>query len=198
MTNSPNTVGYARVSTGEQDTAAQLDVLKQHGVIKTFHDKAVSGSSAALERPQFKAMLDYLREGDVVVVVRLDRLGRSLKDLIATVNFLQERGIGFRSLTENIDTTTSAGTLVFHLFGALAEFERNLIRDRTIAGLNAARARGRFGGRRDALTPAKKKAVIALYNAETLTVQQIAEQYGVARTTVYKAIKEAKAAEVSE
>src|SRR5664280_2379752 len=137
-------IGYARVSTDDQNADLQKDALKKAGCIKVFTDKA-SGSLAS--RPQLDRMLDQLRPGDVVVVWRLDRLGRSLKNLIALVEGLAEREVGFRSLSESIDTTTANGKLFFSLMGALAEFERDLIRERTMAGLAAARARGRVGGR---------------------------------------------------
>src|SRR6184192_4901132 len=141
-------VGYARISTGEQNAALQLDALKAGGCTRIYTDTA----SGALERrPQLERLLDHLRAGDTLVVWRLDRLGRSLRHLIETVGELAERGVGFRSLRESIDTTTSGGKLLFHIFGALAEFERDLIRERTQAGLAAARARGRKGGRTRAI-----------------------------------------------
>ncbi len=141
-------LGYARVSTLEQTLALQQDALTQAGCERTFTDTA-SGSQDV--RPGLTEALDFARPGDTLVVWRLDRLGRSLRHLIDTVALLQERGIGFKSLQEQIDTTTSGGKLVFHVFGALAEFERDLIRERTQAGLLAARARGRLGGRPRAL-----------------------------------------------
>src|SRR6478735_3970281 len=136
--------GYARVSTQEQDLALQLDALREAGCNKVFEEKA---SGAQRDRPALKAALDYMRAGDTLVVWKLDRLARSLKQLIETVEKFGERGVGLRSLTEAIDTTTAGGKLVFHLFAALAEFERGVIRERTLAGLQAARARGRLGGR---------------------------------------------------
>jgi DNA invertase Pin-like site-specific DNA recombinase len=139
-----NLIGYARVSTTDQKAELQVDALTAAGCDRVFTDKA-SGSLAS--RLQLDRMLDQLRPGDVVVVWRLDRLGRSLKNLIAMVEDLAERGVGFRSLTESIDTTTANGKLFFSIMGALAEFERELIRERTLAGLEAARARGRVGGR---------------------------------------------------
>lgn len=137
-------IGYARVSTQDQTLDLQTDALKRAGCEKIFTDMA---SGAKSERPGLQEAMNHLRAGDMLVVWRLDRLGRSLKHLIATVTNLSDHGIGFKSLQENMDTTTSGGKLVFHIFGALAEFEREVIKERTNAGLRAARARGRFGGR---------------------------------------------------
>src|SRR6266704_1041561 len=139
-------IGYARVSTNEQNLDLQRDALRKAGVTAKhiFTDK-ITGTKE--ERPGLTEALSHLREGDTLVVWRLDRLGRSLKHLIETVTALKQQGIAFKSITENIDTATATGQLVFHIFGALAEFERNLIRERTIAGLESARARGRLGGR---------------------------------------------------
>jgi DNA invertase Pin-like site-specific DNA recombinase len=139
------------------------------------------------DRPQLAAVLEQLLPGDTLVVWRLDRLGRSLRHLIDTVTALDERGVGFRSLQESIDTTTSGGRLVFHLFGALAEFERDLIRDRTIAGLEAARQRGRRGGRPSAMTPAKRRQAERMY-ADKTPVTEIAAVLGVGRATVYRSL----------
>ena len=138
-------IGYARVSTIDQNLALQLDALQKAGCEKIFEDKASGGR---VDRPGLQEALEYARERDTVLVWRLDRLGRSLKHLIEMVTQLNERGVGFRSLQEAIDTTTSGGKLIFQIFGALAEFERNLIQERTQAGLEAARARGRKGGSR--------------------------------------------------
>src|SRR6202045_102196 len=137
-------IGYARVSTSDQTLNLQKDALEHIGCSQIFTD-TISG--ATTERHGLDAALSYVREGDTLVVWRLDRLGRSLKHLIETITTLNNRKIGFKSITENIDTTTSGGKLIFHIFGALAEFERDLIRERTNAGLEAARARGRLGGR---------------------------------------------------
>jgi DNA invertase Pin-like site-specific DNA recombinase len=137
-------VGYARVSTQEQDTALQIDGLKRAGCGRIFAEKA---SGAQRDRPQLAAALDDMRFGDTLVVWKLDRLGRSMKQLIETIEGLKDRGIGFRSLTEAMDTTTAGGALIFTIFASLAEFERSIIRERTRAGLGAARARGRVGGR---------------------------------------------------
>jgi DNA invertase Pin-like site-specific DNA recombinase len=137
-------IGYARVSTQDQTLNLQMDALETIGCTKIFTD-TISGS--ATQRSGLDEVLEYVREGDTLVVWKLDRLGRSLKHLIETITNLNNRNIGFKSITENIDTTTSGGKLIFHIFGALAEFERDIIRERTNAGLQAARARGRIGGR---------------------------------------------------
>ena len=153
-------IGYARVSTDDQDFALQEDALKKAGCKKIYYDKT---SGAGAERPGLREALDYLRDGeDTLVVWWLDRLGRSLKNLIELMNLLEERGIGFQSLQESIDATTSGGKLIFHIFGALAEFERNLIRERTRAGLEAARARGKKGGRRKVLDDEKAQRLYKL------------------------------------
>ena len=178
-------VGYARVSTQDQDPALQLDALKAAGCKKLFTEKA---SGAQRERPQLQAALDYMREGDTLVIWKLDRLARSLKQLIETVEGLAARGIGLRSLTEAIDTTTSGGKLIFHLFGALAEFERGVIRERTRAGLDAARARGRTGGRPPALSPADLAAAKAMLRDPDITVEQVARRLGVVPSTLYRHI----------
>ena len=176
-------VGYARVSTQDQSPALQRDALEAAGCEKTFEEKA---SGAQRDRPQLTAALEYMRDGDTLVVWRLDRLARSLKQLIETVEDLDARGIGFRSLTENIDTTTSGGKLVFHIFAALAEFERGIIKERTKAGLDAARARGRVGGRPPALTDDDMIQAKALLADPDITVKQVAERMGVAVSTLYK------------
>src|SRR5213082_1846545 len=177
-------IGYARVSTGDQDVALQLDALKAAGCERWFSDTA-SGSLS--ERPQLKRALEELRDGqDTLVVWRLDRLGRSLRHLIELVGELEQRELGFRSLAEGIDTTTSSGRLVFHVFGAIAEFERQLIRERTQAGLRAARARGRRGGRRTVITEEKLRVAGELLAGGQHTMQQIAETIGVGRATLYR------------
>jgi DNA invertase Pin-like site-specific DNA recombinase len=176
-------LGYARVSTSEQDASLQHDALKAAGCIKVFTDKA---SGSLDRRPQLDRLLDQLRPSDTIVVWRLDRLGRSLKHLIQIVEDLEESGVGFKSLTEGMDTTTSGGKLIFSIFGALAEFERALIRERTMAGLAAARARGRVGGRPPVMTADKIKVARQLYGAKELTVEEIAKTIGVSRKTVYR------------
>src|SRR5437660_8896038 len=169
-------IGYARVSTTDQTLNLQLDALKTIGCTKIFTDTA---SGAKEEREGLEEALAYVREGDTLVVWRLDRLGRSLKHLIEVVSDLEKRGIGFKSLTENIDTTTSGGKLIFHIFGALAEFERNLIRERTNAGLEAARVRGKLGGRPRALSPEKLKLAKRLYAAKSVSVSEIYKALGI-------------------
>jgi|SRR6266542_1806649 len=179
-------VGYARVSTDEQTLDLQQDALKKIGCEQIFTDTA---SGVKTDRPGLDEALRFVRAGDILVVWRLDRLGRSLKHLIETIGSLQERGIGFRSVQENIDTTTSGGKLVFHVFGALAEFERDLIRERTQAGLAAARARRRKGGRPRvaALNDAKKVAMAQrLYEDKTNTIADICRTLRVSRSTLYR------------
>jgi len=176
-------IGYARVSTQDQNPRLQTDALEAAGCERIFIEKA---SGAQRDRPQLKAALDYLREGDVLVVWKLDRLARSLKQLIETVEELEKRGIGFKSLTENIDTTTPGGRLVFHIFGALAEFERSIIRERTRAGLEAARARGRKGGRPPALTEKDIQAARAMLADPAITVKEVAARLKVAPSTLYR------------
>jgi len=176
-------VGYARVSTGEQNLDLQRDALKNAGCEHLFHDE-MSGAKA--ERPGLTQALQFLRAGDTLVVWRLDRLGRSLTDLIARMAELRERNIGFKSLHESIDTTSPAGKLQFHIFSALAEFERDLIRERTMAGLRAARARGRFGGSKPKLTQEKVKMAASLMKDKTNKIKDICTTLGVSRATLYR------------
>lgn len=176
-------IGYARVSTEDQNLDLQRDALKQVGCERIFTDH-ISGTKA--ERKGLTEALSHLRAGDTLVVWRLDRLGRSLRHLIDTVTDLQERGIGFKSLTESIDTTTSGGKLVFHIFGALAEFEREIIRERTQAGLTAARSRGRTGGRPKVLTEKKAAMARQLYQDRTHSIDEICQTLGISRTTFYR------------
>ena len=178
-------IGYERVSTDDQNFALQHDALQAAGCTKIFSDK-ISGAKA--DRPGLKKALDFARAGDTLIVWRLDRLGRSLKDLIALVEELETSKIGFRSLQESIDTTTSGGKLIFHLFGSLAEFERNLIRERTQAGLQAARARGRKGGRRPKLTAQQIEIGRSLAADPKRSVTSICEHLGISRTTYYRYI----------
>ncbi len=178
-------LGYVRVSTLEQNVDLQVDELTAAGCWKVWTDHA---SGALDRRPQLDAVLEQLRPGDTLVVWRLDRLGRSLRHLIEVVTGLDEREVGFRSLRENIDTTTAGGRLVFHLFGALAQFEREIIRDRTVAGLTAARARGRVGGRPSKLSAEQVRQARRMYDARELTVEQIGAVLGVSRTSIYRAL----------
>jgi DNA invertase Pin-like site-specific DNA recombinase len=178
-------IGYARVSTHEQTLALQQDALHKAGCNKIFTDTA---SGAKTERKGLEEALTYVRNSDTLVVWRLDRLGRSLPHLIATMTDLEGRGIGFKSLTENIDTTTSGGKLIFHIFGALAEFERNLIRERTQAGLSAARARGKKGGRPQVLTARQLGIARDLYEKRH-PIADICRTLKISKATLYRAIK---------
>ena len=182
-------IGYARVSTDDQHLDLQRDALQKAGCERVFEDTA---SGAKAERVGLAALLAVLRTGDTVVIWRLDRLGRSLKDLIALVEQLDALGVGLRSVQENIDTASIGGRLVFHLFGALAEFERNLIRERTRAGLTAARSRGRQGGRKKRLDPAKREVAMQLYHERKHTVEEICRMMGVGRSTLYNYLTEAE------
>ena len=180
-------VGYARVSTTDQNLDFQRDALKVAGCERTFTDTA---SGAKMERPGLTQLLTECRSGDTLVVWKLDRLGRSLPHLVETVREMEAKGIGFKSLQENIDTTTSGGKLIFHIFASLAEFERDLIRERTNAGLSAARARGRKGGRpKGVMDTNKQKAALALKNDTSRSVSEICEILGVSRNTYYKYIR---------
>ena len=182
-------IGYARVSTHDQTLALQQDALKQAGCERLFTDTA---SGAATERRGLEEALSHVRRDDTLVVWKLDRLGRSLPHLIDTITGLQARGIGFKSLTEQIDTTTSGGKLIFHVFAALAEFERDVIRERTRAGLAAARARGRRGGRPKAamLGDAKKVALAqSLYGDRDHSIADICKTLRVSRSTLYRYVK---------
>jgi DNA invertase Pin-like site-specific DNA recombinase len=176
-------IGYARVSTQDQNLALQSDALKAAGCDRIFVEKA---SGAQRDRPELKAAIDYLRAGDTLVIWKLDRLARSLKQLIETVEVLGEKEICLRSLTEAMDTGTSGGKLIFHVFGALAEFERAILRERTQAGLNAARVRGRTGGRPAGLKDNDLAEARALLRDPEITVAQVAKRLGVAESTLYR------------
>ncbi len=176
-------VGYVRVSTPDQSMDSQCDALEHSGCEKIFQEVA---SGAKAERPALNAALDYVRPGDTLVVWRLDRLGRSLGQLIRLVNALHQRQVGFHSLSEAIDTTTPTGQFFFHVTGAFAELERNLARERTMAGLASARRRGRKGGRRKAIDPKTFAMALQLYEAQTDSVQSICERLGMARRTFYR------------
>jgi len=183
-------IGYARVSTHDQNLDLQKDALEKAGCEKIFVDE-ISGTVA--KRDGLEKAKEILRKDDVLIVWRLDRLGRSIRDLIDWVTRLEEEGIGFKSLQESIDTTTSSGKLVFHIFAALAEFERNLIRERTNAGLAAARARGRLGGRKKSLSARERKRAVETYQRKNHTVQQICEMMNITKPTLYAYIKEEQA-----
>ena len=176
-------IGYARVSTDDQNLDLQKDALNKVGC-QVIYEEAASGKNS--ERPELDQCLKALRSGDTLVVWRLDCLGRSLRDLVQIVGDLEKRGIAFESLMEKIETGSAAGRLVFHVFAALAEFERNLIRERTRAGLAAARARGRKGGRRPKLDEKKIREIRALLRDPRVVVGDVAKRYGVSRTTIYK------------
>src|SRR3954447_26659939 len=180
-------VGYARVSTSDQTLDLQHDALTKAGCTKIFTD-ITSGAQA--ERKGLTDAVSYVRAGDILVVWKLDRLGRSLKDLITRITELETRKIGFKSLTEQIDTTTSGGKLIFHIFGALAEFERDIIRERTAAGLAAARSRGRTGGRPKSLTRSKQALAQKLYADKETSVTEICKMLGISRRTLWRYVKE--------
>lgn len=178
-------LGYARVSTADQAPELQLDELRAAGCVRVWTDQA-TGTRA--DRPELAKVLEHMRDGDTLVVWRLDRLARSLTDLIALARQLDEHGVGLRSLREQIDTGTPGGRLIFHVFGALAEFEADLIRERTNAGLAAARARGRRGGRKPVMTATKIAAARQMHDSREHTAQEIAAALGVSRASVYRAL----------
>ena len=179
-------IGYSRVSTTDQCLDSQIDKLKEYGCDKIFTD-VVSGSKSI--RKGLTEMLDYMRKDDLVIVFRLDRLGRSLKDLIDIINIFKDKGVHFKSISENIDTATSTGNLIFHITGAFAEFERNIIRERVNTGLETARARGRKGGRPTLITSEKIQMAKLLYNDKTLNIQDILKQLNVKKSLFYKMLK---------
>jgi len=182
-------IGYMRVSTYEQNLDLQKDALEKESCDKIFSDK-ISGIRQKHERPGLNEALEYLREGDILVVYKLDRLGRSLKDLIEIINGLIEKNIGFKSICESIDTTTANGKLIFHIFGAFGEFERDLIRERTLAGLAAARARGRLGGRPKKYDDEKVRIARRLHADKSIEIKDIIKSLGVSKATFYKMLKE--------
>lgn len=183
-------IGYARVSTIEQNLDLQRDALLAAGCEKVITD-TVSGS--VLARPGLEKVKEQMRAGDTLVVWRLDRLGRSMRDLISWMTYLDEKKIQLQSLHEAIDTTTTSGKLTFHLFGAMAEFERNLIRERTQAGLTAARARGRKGGRPAALDKDKRELAVRLYNENQMTIAKICTMLGISKPTLYAYVRATEA-----
>jgi DNA invertase Pin-like site-specific DNA recombinase len=179
-------VGYVRVSRQDQNPDLQRRELEAAGCEKIFEEKV---SSRKERRPVLQEALDYVRGGDVLVVWRLDRLGRSLKELIELVGDLQERGVEFKSLRESLDTTTSGGKLIFHVFASIAEFERDIIRERTMAGLEAARARGRRGGRKRVMDEKKVALASAMLKDHSSSVTDVCEALGVSRATLYRYVR---------
>ena len=180
-------IGYARISTKEQNINLQIDALKKEGCDKIFEDIGISGSR--VERKGLKEALEYLREGDSFVVWKLDRAFRSLRHMIDLTNNLKEKSIEFKSLQDSIDTSSPGGRLVFHIMASIAEFERDLIKERTKTGLEAARARGRFGGRPKKISDKKFKALVELYDQKSLTVEEIVSTVGITRTTFYRRLE---------
>ena len=176
-------IGYARVSTADQNLDLQVDALTKAGCLKIYSDKT---SGAKADRPGLEKTLELSRAGDIIVIWRLDRLGRSLKDLIQIAEKLKEREIGLKSLQEGIDTTTTTGQLMFNLCAVLADFERNLIRERSKAGLDAARSRGRLGGRPKSLNRDRQQLVVKLYNDREHSIAQICQMMSISKPTLYK------------
>lgn len=187
-------IGYARVSTQDQHPDLQIDALQAAGCEQVFMEK-LGGKLA--ERPDLEACLRTLRQGDTLVVWKLDRLGRSLKHLVEIIHALEQRGVAFRSLTESIDTGSAGGRLIFHVFGALAEFEHSLIRERTMAGLSAARARGRLGGRKPKLSAADVRKAAAMLRDPMMTKAEVARHFRVSRVTLNAALERAGTANIS-
>ena len=187
-------VGYARVSTTDQNLDGQIDMLEKAGCEKIFVDKA---SGAKKDRQALNDALEYMRSGDTLVVCRLDRLGRSVRQLIDFINELKEHGIGFKSLTEAIDTSTPSGQFFFHITAAFAELERNMIRERTRVGLDAARARGRKGGRKKVIDKQTFKTALQLYEDNKTPVTVFCKQLGISRRTFYRYLEEHKEAQNS-
>ncbi|MBF8962996.1 recombinase family protein [Pontibacter sp. FD36] len=183
-------IGYARISTVLQNADLQHDALAQAGCEKIFTDK-ISGTVS--QRPALTKVKEMLRSGDTLVIWRLDRLGRSLKDLIEWMNYLEQEGIALKSLQESIDTSTATGRLVFHIFASMAEFERNLIQERTQAGLAAARARGRVGGRPKKMSKDKIRLTVKLYQEKQHTIDEICQMMGISKPTLYSYVKEVAA-----
>ncbi|MDR1926305.1 MAG: recombinase family protein [Endomicrobium sp.] len=182
-------VGYSRVSTNDQSLDSQIDQLKKVGCERIFTD-IVSGSKS--ERKNLTEMLDFVREGDTIVVCRLDRLGRGLKDLIDIITFLEKREINFKSISESMDTSTSTGKLLFHVAGAFAEFERNIIRERTNAGLASARARGRVGGRPKKMNVEQIQALKNMHQDKNISIKVITDTFGISMATMYNYLKKEK------
>lgn len=186
MVASDMVIGYARVSTEDQNTEGQLPDLRKAGCKRVYQEK-VSGGAA--DRPELEKCLERLEKGDTLVVWRLDRLGRSIRDLLRIVDGLDKNGVHFVCLKEKFDTSTAAGRLVFHFFAALAQFEKELVRERTMAGLSAARARGRLGGRSRLLTPQQAKVVKTMWDSHDHTRQEIATQFKVSVSTIVRSLR---------
>ncbi len=185
-------IGYARVSTHDQNLNLQVEALEKTGCDKIYKEIASGGKA---ERKILSEVLSFLRPGDTLVVWRLDRLGRSLKQLIELINVLKEQEVGFKSIIEAIDTTTPTGQFFFHITGAFAELERNLIRERTMAGLASARARGRLGGRPKAIDGETFQMALVLYNGKNITVANICEKFNISKRTFYRYLEEHRAKE---
>ena len=179
-------VGYARVSTVDQTTEAQIPELKRAGCKRIYQETLGGGT---MDRPELERCLDRLEKGDTLVVWRLDRLGRSLRDLLEIVNRLENQRANFVSLKERFDTSTAAGRLIFHVFASLTQFERELIRERTMSGLAAARARGRLGGRKKKLSPQQARVIKTLWESKEHTKQAIAQQFGVSKNTIDRIVR---------
>jgi DNA invertase Pin-like site-specific DNA recombinase len=179
-------IGYARVSTAEQSLEAQIDALERAGCDKVFQEKV---STRRDRRPELEALLDYIRDSDTLVVTRLDRIARSVRELIDFMQMLDERGITFVATDQSIDTSNAMGRMFFYVMASIAEFERDMIRERTLAGIAAARARGRLGGRPPKMTPAKIAAARRMYDEKTHTLTEIAQVVGVSRTTVWNHVR---------
>lgn len=184
-----NLIGYARVSTYEQNLDLQIEALKQAGCKKIYSDK-ISGSKA--ERVELNKLKENLREGETVVVWKLDRMSRSLKDMIDLIKFFESKKVGFRSLTENIDTTTPSGKLIFHIFGSMAEFERDLIRERTLAGMATARARGKSSGRPKSTNQKQNDLIWEMYLKKSVTIKTIIDTFRISKSKLYKIVREYK------
>lgn len=182
-------IGYARVSTKEQNLDSQVDALQKVGCIRIFQEKITTRKK---DRPAFTECLEFLREGDTLVVNKLDRVGRSLKELIVTLDDLHQKKIEFRSLSENIDTTSAMGTIIFHILGAFAQFERGRVSERTLEGLAAARARGRFGGRRLKLNDEQMEKLAKIHSTGIYTLPDLAKMFHITPPTIYTYIKLAK------
>ena len=187
----PTLIGYARVSTYEQNLDLQIEALKKAGCKKIYADK-VSGVKA--ERIELNKLKESLRDGETIVVWKLDRMSRSLKDMIDLIKFFESKQVGFRSLTENIDTTTPSGKLIFHIFASMAEFERDLIRERTMAGLATARARGRKGGRPKSTTKNQEEMILKMYQDKTIEIKTITQAFNISKTKLYKIVRPLKLA----